>query len=98
MFKPSTAPRWKMATSIFLRPAAESAAKAERDSHAGMAPTPNIARAEPFRNTRLDGILWLPLLKIGRSNHQRCHQRRVLLLVFKSLVDRRARLGRHRTD
>src|SRR5580700_10020369 len=61
MFKPSTAPRWKIATRIFLRTSVESAAYSDRDSHTGMDPTPNIASAEPFKNTRLDGILLLPL-------------------------------------
>src|ERR1700678_3048207 len=64
MFKPSTAPRWKMATRIFLRvsvtePGADWAYK-DRDNHAGMEPTPNIASAEPFRKTRLDAI-YVPL-------------------------------------
>src|SRR5580700_7062686 len=103
MFKPSTAPRWKIATRIFLRPPIElvaepavSAAKTERDNHAGMAPTPNIASAEPFRKTRLDGIYLLPLLEIRRPNYQRGHQRRVLLLIiFQGFVDGRARFGRH---
>src|SRR6187399_168111 len=49
MFKPSTAPRWKIATSIFFR---ASAACAERATNAGANPRLTIARLPFLRNTR----------------------------------------------
>src|SRR5689334_21430922 len=52
MLSPSTAPRWKMATRIFLRRPVPSAANTDRPSQEGAAPTPKIASAEPFRNPR----------------------------------------------
>src|ERR1700730_4105590 len=84
-FSPSTAPRWKMATRIFLRRSEPSAAYTERDSHVGRAPTPNIASAEPFRKTRREVIENLPSLKIRRADHfsglrRRCLHTRHLIL------------------
>src|SRR5260370_18435550 len=67
--RPSTAPRWKMATKIFLRRSELSSAYTERDNQVGRDPTPNIASAEPFKKTRRDVMKNLPFLKIRRANH-----------------------------
>src|ERR1700691_246923 len=46
MLRPSAAPRWKIATRIFLRGEGPSAAYRARSSHSGAVPAPTIASAE----------------------------------------------------
>src|SRR5579875_3136780 len=81
-----------MAMSIFLRSDGESWASRARDSQPGAAPTPNIARAEFFRNN-LRVVMFLhlfgkphasgarlpsPLLKFRRAERQARNQRQRL--------------------
>src|SRR5579871_6529536 len=94
MFSPSTAPRWKTATRIFLRRAPVPAAKTDLESHAGIEPVPKMARADPFRNARLDAI-HSPSLKIRGTDHQSRHQAGSFLLLFRQgLLDAGPGLGR----
>src|SRR5881227_343955 len=61
MFRPSAAPRWKIATRIFLRAFGPSAAYRARCNQSGALPTPTIASAEFFRNNRRVLIMSLHL-------------------------------------
>src|ERR1700730_12277473 len=50
--RPSAAPRWKIATRIFLRAPGASAAYSARSSHNGAEPAPTMASAELRRKKR----------------------------------------------
>src|ERR1700686_4876900 len=79
------APRWKMATRIFLRRAGASAAYKARESHAGAAPMPNIATADDFRNNLREVMTSSPL-EIGRAQHQAGDQAGIRRLRFGGLL------------
>src|SRR5580765_8146162 len=86
MFKPSTAPRWKMATSVFRRPVA--AASTVRARNDGAKPSVTMA-SPPFRmKTRREIIRPLLFLEFRRAQHER----RQLRYVF-CLAQRRRRGG-----
>src|SRR4051812_19025002 len=87
MFNPSTAPRWKIATKIFLRGLGASAAYSARDNQPGAAPTPNIANPELLRNKRREVIKLSPL-EIRRSEYQAGHESRHRLLLRQSSLNR----------
>src|SRR5277367_1901842 len=97
MLSPSTAPRWKIATRIFLRRPGPSAAYTDLDSQPGIEPTPKMAQAVPFRNARREAIK-SPSLKIRRADHQPGNQPGCLLFLLRqSLLDAGLRLWRSRT-
>jgi hypothetical protein len=61
MFKPSAAPRWKMATRIFFFLPSTAAARASQE---GTAPIPAIATAEPRKKMRRVTMVVLPPLEV----------------------------------
>src|SRR4051812_35308148 len=69
MFSPSTAPRWKIVTSTFLR--GVSAAAAVRARKAGAKPRLTSARPPFLRKMRREYIWNLPFLELRRSEHER---------------------------
>src|SRR5580658_6673480 len=93
MFSPSAAPRWKIATSTFLRAPCWSAAKAARSSQSGAEPTPAIAMAELRRKILRESAI-LPSLKIRGTERQPGGQRAQVLLLCETRLNRVARGGR----
>src|SRR6266852_3391958 len=69
MFRPSAAPRWKMATRIFLRVPASAAYRA-RCSQTGTAPTPTMAKPAFLKNILRVDMGDSPPLKVGRAEDE----------------------------
>src|ERR1700689_2315081 len=94
MFRPSAAPRWKMATNPFLRAPCWSPAKAARSSQSGAEPMPAIAIAELRRKILRDIAIALPFLKIRGAERQPGGQRSQVLLLRQARFNGVARGGR----